>query len=241
MNYLLLVTNELKTFIPELYLSFSIFILLIIGVFIKSNKQDISSINTITSLCIQTLTLTFILILNNPFNIDKLIIFNGFLVIDYVSSMMKLIILLSTISVLYISYDYFKTEKIISFEYSILILLATLGMILLISSYDFLSLYLAIELQSLSLYILASFKKDSEFSTEAGLKYFILGALSSGILLFGISIIYGLTGSTNYEIISHLLINVDNDINIKSTGIIIATLFIASALLFKLAAVPFHM
>jgi len=139
------------------------------------------------------------------------------------------------------SFDYYKDEKITAYEYSILIMLAALGLILLISSYDFLALYLAIELQSLTLYVLATFKRNSEFSTEAGLKYFILGALSSGILLFGISLIYGLTGSTNYETINHLLIGVSLENNENLIGLSIGILFIAVALLFKLAAAPFHM
>jgi NADH:ubiquinone oxidoreductase subunit 2 (subunit N) len=113
----------------------------------------------------------------------------------------KTIILLSALSSILISLDYMgtKNQKINSFELILLILFSTLGMLFIVSSYDLITMYLAIELQSLSFYVIAAFQRNNEFSTEAGLKYFILGALSSGILLFGESILYGFTGITNFE------------------------------------------
>jgi len=115
---------------------------------------------------------------------------------------MKVLTLLFCFFVLLSSKDYIKNYNIDKIEYPIIILASTLGMILMISSYDLIIFYLGLELQSLCLYILASFKRDDERSTEAGLKYFVLSALASGLLLYGCSLIYGFTGSTNFEIIS---------------------------------------
>jgi NADH-quinone oxidoreductase subunit N len=117
-------------------------------------------------------------------------------------------------------------------------------MICFISAYDFVSFYLALELQSLSFYILASFKKDSAFSTESGLKYFILGALSSGFLLFGMSLVYGAVGSTNFEVILKSLALVDyNDVISDgcTSRIVVGSFFILVSIFFKLTAAPFHM
>jgi NADH-quinone oxidoreductase subunit N len=116
----------------------------------------------------------------------------------------KTIVALSALASILISLDYIRNQKINSYEYFILILFSTLSMLLIISSYDLISMYLAIEFQSLSFYVLAASQRDNEFSTEAGLKYFILGALSSGLLLFGESIIYGFTGITNFEELAKL-------------------------------------
>ena len=136
--------------------------------------------------------------------------------------------------VLFSSRDYVKCIGIDKIEYPIIILASTLGMILMISSYDLIVFYLGLELQSLSLYILASFKRENEKSTEAGLKYFVLSALASGLLLYGCSLIYGFTGSTNFEIIST---NLDE----ANTGAVFGIVFIIVGLAFKVSAVPFHM
>ena len=136
--------------------------------------------------------------------------------------------------VLLSSKDYVKSNSIDKIEYPIIILSSTLGMILMISSYDLIIFYLGLELQSLSLYILASFKRNNERSTEAGLKYFVLSALASGLLLYGCSLIYGFTGSTNFEIIS-------TNLNEANTGAVFGIVFIIVGLAFKVSAVPFHM
>jgi len=147
---------------------------------------------------------------------------------------MKVLTLLFCFFVLLSSKDYIKSNNIDKIEYPIIILASTLGMILMISSYDLIIFYLGLELQSLCLYILASFKRDDERSTEAGLKYFVLSALASGILLYGCSLIYGFTGSTNFEIISA---NLDE----ANTGAVFGIVFIIVGLAFKVSAVPFHM
>ena len=142
---------------------------------------------------------------------------------------------MTTICCVLVSFNYFKKESIVLFEYNILILLSILGLLCVISANDFVSFYLALELQSLAFYILASFKKDSAFSTEAGLKYFILGALSSGFLLFGISLIYGAIGSTNFEVLSKTISFLDFSnvfANELSLRVVFGSLFVLMSLLF---------
>ena len=147
---------------------------------------------------------------------------------------MKVLTLLFCLFVLLSSKDYVKSTSIDKIEYPIIILASTLGMILMISSYDLIVFYLGLELQSLGLYILSSFRRDDEKSTEAGLKYFVLSALASGLLLYGCSLIYGFTGSTNFEVISE---NLDG----SNTGAVFGIVFIIVGLAFKVSAVPFHM
>ena len=171
-----------------------------------------------------------------------MVIFNNLLIVDPFTTFTKAIILLSSMMCILMSLNYMEYNKINTFEYTLLVLLSVLGMLLLVSSYDLLSLYLGVELMSLSFYILAAYKRNSEFSGEAGLKYFILGAFSSGLLLFGSSMLYGFTGMTNFEDIAKLLVGLGaiSD-TISYSGIVIGILFISIALLFKVAAAPFHM
>jgi len=212
--------------LPELFLSIAIMFLLMLGVFIKK------SFKLVNLLTILSLIFAIALILNQPNEIIK--IFNESYIIDKLSIFMKVLTLLFCIFVLLLSRDYIKSNSIDKIEYPIIILASTLGMILMISSYDLIIFYLGLELQSLCLYILASFKRDDERSTEAGLKYFVLSALASGLLLYGCSLIYGFTGSTNFEIISA---NLDE----ANTGAVFGIVFIIVGLAFKVSAVPFHM
>ena len=212
--------------LPELFLSLVIMSLLMIGVFIKK------SFKLVNLLTILSLIFAVILVINQPSEVN--IIFNQSYIIDRLSIFMKVLTLLFCMFVLLLSKDYIKSNGIDKIEYPILILSATLGMILMISSYDLILFYLGLELQSLSLYILASFMRENERSTEAGLKYFVLSALASGLLLYGCSLIYGFTGSTNFEIIS---INLTE----SNTGAIFGIVFVIVALAFKISAVPFHM
>jgi len=212
--------------LPELFLSISIMSLLMIGVFVKKSFKIVSSST------IGVLIFAIILLLDQPNEVVK--IFNNSYIIDPFSIFMKVLTLLFCIFVLLISKDYIKSNKMDKIEYPILVLAATLGMVLMISSYDLIVFYLGLELQSLCLYILASFKTDDVKSTEAGLKYFVLSALASGILLYGCSIIYGFTGSTNFEVISNNLSNFN-------PGSIFGIVFILVGLAFKVSAVPFHM
>ena len=180
--------------LPELFLSLAIMSLLMVGAFIKK------SFKLVNLLTIFSLIFAIILLLNQPSEIIK--IFNESYIIDRLSIFMKVLTLLFCLFVLLSSKDYVKSISIDKIEYPIIILASTLGMILMISSYDLIVFYLGLELQSLGLYILSSFRRDDEKSTEAGLKYFVLSALASGLLLYGCSLIYGFTGSTNFEVIS---------------------------------------
>jgi len=212
--------------LPELFLSITIMFLLMLGVFIKK------SFKLVNLLTILSLIFAIALVLNQPNEIIK--IFNESYIIDKLSIFMKVLTLLFCVFVLLLSKDYIKNNSIDKIEYPIIILASTLGMILMISSYDLIIFYLGLELQSLCLYILASFKRDDERSTEAGLKYFVLSALASGLLLYGCSLIYGFTGSTNFEIISE-------NLSEGNTGAVFGMVFIIVGLAFKVSAVPFHM
>ena len=212
--------------LPELFLSIAIMSLLMLGVFIKK------SFKLINLLTILSLIFAIALVLNQNDEIVK--IFNNSYIIDSLSIFMKVLTLLFCFFILFSSKDYIKVNNIDKIEYPIIILASTLGMLLMISSYDLIIFYLGLELQSLCLYILASFKREDERSTEAGLKYFVLSALASGLLLYGCSLVYGFTGSTNFEIIS---INLDE----SNTGAIFGIVFIMVGLAFKVSAVPFHM
>ena len=212
--------------LPELFLSIAIMTLLILGVFIKKSYK------LVYLLTLLSLVFTIIFVLNQSGEATK--IFNESYIIDKFSIFMKVLTLLFCLLILLSSKDYIKNNHIDKIEYPIIILSSVLGMLLMISSYDLIVFYLGLELQSLSLYILASFKTKDEKSTEAGLKYFVLSALASGLLLYGCSLIYGYTGSTNFQIIS-------NNLGIANTGAVFGIVFILVGLAFKVSAVPFHM
>lgn len=233
--------TDLGYLLPEIYATFSVLILLVYGVvFTTSSKHNYPILSkNIVWMTIFTLILEFVLILNNS-NPDK-IIFNDTLIVDHFSLFVKSILILGTIAALLMSLDYLKLEKINSYEYGVLILLSTIGMTLLVSSYDIISMYLAIEFQSLALYVLAAFKRNSQFSAESGLKYFVLGAFSSGILLFGGSIIYGFTGITNFEDLAKLFTGYGYTESVEYNGVMIGLLLVCVGLLFKVYAVPFHL
>ena len=212
--------------LPELFLSIAIMFLLMLGVFIKKSFKLVNLLTTLS------LLFAVALVLNQPNEIIK--IFNDSYIIDQLSIFMKVLTLLFCFFILLSSKDYIRNTNIDKIEYPILILASTLGMLLMISSYDLIVFYLGLELQSLCLYILASFNREDVRSTESGLKYFVLSALASGLLLYGCSLIYGFTGSTNFEIISTNL----NEVN---KGAIFGIVFIIVGLAFKVSAVPFHM
>ena len=211
----------------EIFLSLSIMILLIIGVFKKNSS------NLIYNLSIISLLGCLALIFNFPIS-KNVELFNNSYKIDYLSSFMKILTILSGIFVLLSSSKYIQIIKINKIEYPILALSSILGMMVMISSNDLILFYIGLELQSLSLYVLASFNRDNVLSSESGLKYFILSALSSGILLYGCSLIYGFSGSTNFNLIAE-------NINQNSYGLTFGIVFIIVGLAFKITAVPFHM
>ena len=169
---------NLNFIFTEIFISLSIMLLLLIGVF--KNKSS----NIVYNLSISSLII--ILLINlNLFNVDNLYLFNGSYKIDRLSNFMKFLTIASGIFVMFTSSKYLKINKIFKIEYPILILSSILGMLIMISSNDLILFYLGLELQSLALYVLASFNRNNELSSESGLKYFVLSALSSGLLLYG--------------------------------------------------------
>jgi NADH-quinone oxidoreductase subunit N len=219
---------NLNFIIPEIFISLSVMFLLILGVFKKNSFELIHNLSIIV------LLITGIIVFNETLDIEKILLFNGSVVIDYLSSFMKIITLSTAFIVLAISKNYLDNFKISKIEYPILILSSVLGMMVMISSNDLIVFYMGLELQSLALYVLATFNRNNLKSSEAGLKYFVLSALSSGLLLYGCSLIYGFSGSTNFEIIASQL---DSNEYALTFGIV----FILVGLAFKISAVPFHM
>ncbi len=202
--------------------------LLILGVFKKN------SFNIIHNLSLIVLLVTAVITFNETISVNEELLFSQSVIIDPLSSLMKIVTLLAAFIVLAISTNYLKTLNLHKIEYSVLILSAVLGMIIMISANDLIVFYMGLELQSLALYVLATFNRENLKSSEAGLKYFVLSALSSGLLLYGCSLIYGFSGSTNFEIIASQL---DSSEYALTFGIV----FILVGLAFKITAVPFHM
>jgi NADH-quinone oxidoreductase subunit N len=220
--------ENLNLVLPEIFISLLIMFLLVLGVFKKNSSKIIFNISLLA------LLITAIITFNETSNIDRVTLFNNSVVIDYMSSLMKIITLLGAFLVLVISPTYLKTFMIYKIEYPVLILSSVLGMMVMISSNDLIVFYMGLELQSLALYVLATFNRDQIKSSEAGLKYFVLSALSSGLLLYGCSLIYGFSGSTNFNVIS-------NQLNTNEYVLTFGIVFILVGLAFKISAVPFHM
>ena len=218
--------NNLNILFPEIFLSLSILSTLMVGVFIKK------SFNLIFNLSSIIIIVTIAIIFNTTNSTEK--IFLDSFVRDEFSNFFKILILISSLFVLNSSKNFIIDNKLNKFEYPIIILISILGMFFMVSSNDLILFYLGLELQSLSLYILAAIDRDNLRSSESGIKYFVLSALSSGLLLYGCSLLYGFTGSTNFETIS-------NELNKQNTGAIFAMVFILVGLAFKISAVPFHM
>ncbi len=218
--------NNLNILLPEVFLTLFIFSILMLGVFIKK------SFNLVFNLTSLAIIVTIVIILNSPSDTEKIFL-NSFLR-DSFSNFFKILILISSFFVLNSSKIFIIDNKIDKFEYPIIILISILGMFFMVSSNDLILFYLGLELQSLSLYILASIDRDNIRSSESGIKYFVLSALSSGLLLYGCSLLYGFTGSTNFDQIAV-------ELSKENTGAIFAMVFILVGLAFKVSAVPFHM
>jgi len=219
--------NNLNLIFPEIFISLAIMFLLIVGVFKKNSSNLIYNL-TIISLLI-ALALTF----NYPIE-TELSLFNESYKIDYLSTFMKILTLVSGIFVMLTSSKYVQITKILKIEYPVLLLSSILGMMVMISSNDLIVFYMGLELQSLALYVLASFNRKNLLSTESGVKYFVLSALSSGLLLYGCSLIYGFSNSTNFVLIAE-------NLNSNNYGLTFGIVFILVGLAFKISAVPFHM
>ena len=219
--------DNLNFILPEIFISLSIMFLLLLGVYKKNSS------NIVHNLAVGSLLITGILIFNNPLD-QNISLFNDGYVVDNLSSFMKILTILGGAFVLSISTRYLKIFKIFLIEYPVLILSSILGMMVMISSNDLMVFYIGLELQSLALYVLASFNRDQLKSSESGLKYFVLSALSSGLLLYGCSLVYGFSGSTNFNVIG-------NAMNSSHYGLTFGIVFILVGLAFKISAVPFHM
>ncbi len=224
MNYF----PNLNFYIIEVIIFIGALLCIVVGAFIKKNK-----FNKVSLLSLATLCITFLLILLSDidnFNSNKIFVNNIF------TNVAKLFIIGLSFAILYVSKSYVKNNNIELFEYPILMLFAVLGMLLMVSANDFLLLYISVELQSLSLYVLVALNRDSLKSSEAALKYFILGSIASAIILYGVSITYSITGTTNYDLIQDYDFT-NNNFLLASFGLIL----ILSGLAFKLSAAPFHM
>ena len=220
--------ENLNLILPEIFISLSIMFLLILGVFKKDSSKLTFNLSLFIILIAATITI------NETFSVSRVTLFNQSIVIDHMSTLMKIITLIGGFLVLVISSSYLKTFKLYNIEYPVLILSSILGMMVMISSNDLIVFYMGLELQSLALYVLATYNRDQLKSSEAGLKYFVLSALSSGLLLYGCSLVYGFSGSTNFDVIS-------NQLNSNEYVLTFGIVFILVGLAFKISAVPFHM
>nr|YP_010395046.1 NADH dehydrogenase subunit 2 [Phytopythium vexans]DAZ89483.1 TPA_asm: NADH dehydrogenase subunit 2 [Phytopythium vexans] len=233
--------NNFEILIPEFFLTTILLILLLFGVFYKNNQnyEKILITKNLNSIIIYLLLILLIL----TFNINNISnnAMNGVLIINNFTQFIKIILILSTIVCFFTQQKYVIQQKINAYEINILMLISLLGLMVLISSNHFITLYLAIELQSLSFYILTASQKKSIISIEAALKYFILGSIASGFILFGCSILYVIIGSLNFNTIFLFISNIDF---LKNTdlllGIVYSLVFIIAGILFKIGAVPFH-
>jgi NADH-quinone oxidoreductase subunit N len=213
--------------LPEIVLGVGAMALLMIGVYRKER-----TVVFVDTACIVLLVVAGILVIALPG--DKQIILNGSFVIDTFARFLKVLALAGSAAAILMSIDYAKRQKQQRFEYSVLILLSTLGMMMLISATDLIALYLGLELMSLPLYVVAASHRTVLRSTEAGLKYFVLGALSSGMLLYGASLTYGFTGTVSFAGIAHSAAD-------AGFGLIFGLVFLFAGFCFKVSAVPFHM
>ena len=213
MNNLIILKNI--GILPELFLGISIMYLLIFGSILSTYKKYPLIQNLILNLSVLIIIFCLCLVLNDKLHIQEITLFNNSIIHDYISFYSKILILIFSLICLLMIGNYIRYQKLNQFEYVIIILLAVLGFLILCSANDLITTYLAIELQSLSFYVMASFKKNSSFSVEAGLKYFVLGSFSSAILLLGSSLIYGATGSINFSDFKDLYFNIYPGLNNK--------------------------
>jgi NADH-quinone oxidoreductase subunit N len=231
--------------LPELFVAVAAMVLLMVGVFSPgggrlhhgaAGRATASNARMVGWLALAILVVAEFLVANS--SIERVSILADMFISDAFAGFSKLLIILGSALTMIIAMDYNEREDMARFEYFVLILFATLGMMLMVSANDLISLYLALELQSLSLYVVASFRRDNVLSTEAGLKYFVLGALSSGMLLYGASLVYGFAGTTSFPALAAIVADQAGD---PPLGLIFGLVFVAAGLAFKVAAAPFHM
>jgi NADH-quinone oxidoreductase subunit N len=222
---------DLSPALPEIFLACAAMALLMVAAFRGDRAARL-----VSWLAVGALVLTMFIVLDlGP---ARQVALNGMFVTDAFAVFMKVLVLLGAALGVVMAMPYNEREGIARPEFAILVMLATLGMLMMISAADLISLYIGLELQSLALYVLAAFKRDSERSTEAGLKYFVLGALSSGMMLYGLSMVYGFAGTTSFERLAQLF---GHEGATSSVGLVVGIVFVSVGLAFKVSAVPFHM
>ena len=224
------ITADIAVIWPELFLAVAGMVLLMFGAFRGEN-----SARSVSWLAVGAFVVTGVLVLAGPGGTTTA--FGAQFVVDDFAIFAKILLLAGAALALILAVPYNLREGITQFEFPILIMFAVLGMMMMVSANDLMTLYLGIELQSLALYVVAAIRRDNLRSSEAGLKYFVLGALSSGILLYGMSLVYGFAGTTNFTVLAEVFA-ADSE---PSIGVIVGIVFVAAGLAFKVSAVPFHM
>ncbi|WP_105401029.1 MULTISPECIES: NADH-quinone oxidoreductase subunit NuoN [unclassified Neorhizobium] len=219
---------SLQLSMPEIILAVGALALLMIGVFSGDKSAP-----TVTGLAVALLAVAGLWLIFMP---GEGVAYGGAFKLDAFGRFMKVLALIGSITAMVMSVGHAKSDQLNRFEFPVLLVLSTLGMLLLISANDLIAFYLALELMSLALYVIAAFNRDSLRSTEAGLKYFVLGALSSGMMLYGMSLVYGFTGNTGFEGIAKVL-----SAETRGLGLIFGMVFVLAGACFKISAVPFHM
>jgi len=215
--------------IPEIILAVGAMAMLMLGVFRSGRVSDMINAQAVVVLVLAAAAVILV-----PGKL--LLTFDGVFILDDFARFMKVLTIIGSLVAVVMSIGYFKAEKAMRFEFPILIVLATLGMMMMISANGLIALYMGLELQSLALYVVAAIQRDSARATEAGLKYFVLGALASGMLLYGASLIYGFSGTTEFAGIAAVIAGGG-----MSLGLIFGIVFLLAGLAFKVSAVPFHM
>ena len=231
---------DLIPVMPELFLALAAMALLMLGAF--QREGDAVAAVRFSRLMIRLGALALLLALLLVVTIaarGPMLSFGDMFIVDDYAVFFKVLVLLASAICLLISQEYLELRGMARFEYIVLVLLATTGMMLMISANDFMALYLGLEMQSLALYVIAAFHRDEVRSVEAGLKYFVLGALASGMLLYGASLIYGYSGTTGFIAVQSALGDLQGAV--PPVGLIVGLVFVIAGLAFKVSAVPFHM
>ncbi|QYO78469.1 NADH-quinone oxidoreductase subunit NuoN [Devosia salina] len=213
---------------PEILMALGVLVLLLVGVVINKERSPL-----VSWLAVGLLVATGLVVILQPFDG---VVFNGLFIADSFARYMKVLVIGGAGLAMILGMSNAEENGVHKYEYSVLAVLATLGMMVMVSANDLMSLYVGLELQSLSLYVMAAIKRDDARASEAGLKYFVLGALSSGLLLYGASLIYGFTGHTN---LGEIVVAIANEG--RSIGLIFGVVFLLAGVAFKISAVPFHM
>ncbi|MEQ8434038.1 MAG: NADH-quinone oxidoreductase subunit NuoN [Oceanicaulis sp.] len=224
--------NDLVWLLPELSIAVGALALLLLGVYWKNEEAGARLVMRLATVLLVVAAVIAVLHARD----GAITIFNGAFAVDNFALYSKTVVFLAGAVALLLASKYLETEKLSKPEYPVLVLLATLGMAFMISANDLMTLYLGLEMQSLALYILAAFNRDSLRASEAGLKYFVLGALSSGLLLYGSSLVYGFAGTTSFDGIA--IAAAEEGTNV---GLLFGLVFVVSGLAFKISAAPFHM